>query len=86
MIDKKGIKIAILSYCVRELACKIRRKGKTAGPAYFTKTRAMEEIKELKKVNFCRTFRSSRSPMFFKIVVLKISQISQENTCVAVSF
>ena len=54
MIDKKGIKIAILSYCVRELACKIRRKGKYAGPAYFTKTKAMEEIKDLKKVNFCR--------------------------------
>ena len=62
MIDKEGIKIAVLSYCVRELECKIRRKGKNAGPAYFTKTRAMEEIKELKKVNFCRTFcRTFRS-------------------------
>ena len=31
-------------------------------------------------------FRSSRSQMFYKIVILKIFAISQENTCVGVSF
>ena len=30
--------------------------------------------------------RSSRSQMFFKIGVLKIAQISQENTCVRIFF
>ena len=31
-------------------------------------------------------YRSSRSQMFFKIVVLKNSQYSQENTSTAISF
>ena len=48
------------------------------------------------KITFCFTFlmifpfqgyvECSRSQMLFKIGVLKISQISQENTCVEVTF
>ena len=34
----------------------------------------------------CVKLRSSRSRMFFKVGVLKISQISQENFCVGMSF
>ena len=33
-----------------------------------------------------KKYRSSSSQMFFKISVLKVSQISQENSCVGVSF
>ena len=34
----------------------------------------------------CGIFRSSRLEMFWKKVLLQISQNSQENTCAAVSF
>ena len=40
-----------------------------------------EEAEESFRVN-----RGSHSQMFFKMMFLKISQISQENTCVGVSF
>ena len=39
-----------------------------------------------KKVSLMTSTRSSRSQMFFKIGALKVPQISQENTCVGVSF
>ena len=39
-----------------------------------------------KKVSLMTLTRSSRSQMFFKMGVLKVPQILQENTCVGVSF
>ena len=39
-----------------------------------------------KEFDSCSTVKGSRLQMLFKIGVLKISQYSQENTCVGVSF
>ena len=44
----------------------------------------LDDLDALEKLSF--TFRSSRSQIIFKICVLNISQYSQENTCIRVSF
>ena len=44
----------------------------------------LDNLDALEKLSF--TFRSSRSQIIFKIGVLNISDYSQENTCVRVSF